>query len=360
MKKIVGFLAACLMAMIPLFAQEQEGLTIVSFAEETGSKIALASVHKRLDANDVPAALVLAEVLTKDEVAFRSPMVLDDSVKHEVNTYWVYLCAGAKSMDISHPMFETLHVDFEKASGGAIRTLKSMVTYRLVVSVPKSAESFDDILATAKDLYAKRGTFADPEQYRKGVLLYENAMKHTDCPPHTLSTLQTEMDEMKYYRKFTYLYKRAQECAAIKEAKDTYDEDSACIYRQRAYKSALKLEQKNPNSKVFKEMKNTALKDWQKLPCGQQTSKTTVTKTRTKVFGKVTISVSYAQVVGIYAGKEEKAKQNEKISLGNVNADGTYEVVLPDGYHYISFDFIKKPYYIPTDKPRYELNVEIK
>lgn len=364
MKKAI-LLILSLAILLPLAAQEQavkqEGLQVVSF-ELLQSDIS-ARTKQVLDINDVPCALVKIQVLTEDKISFKGMLVGD--VQMYLNEYWAYLAEGSKKITVSHPLYEALEVVFSDVSNGEIKKLEKLTTYKLVVSVPERAvdtvvvaETFEVKLEEARAMAAKAGEHSDSEYFRKAVGLYEAAMKHTDCPPNMLQQLQTEFDDMRFMRKYTYVYEKTCRLAAEKEQTYGYESDSVYRYLKLSLKAALKLTEKYPQLASFQQMARKAETVLGNHPLGQVTKEQLVTKERLSAFGTVTInkSVLPLNAITIYAcTKEKPSKKDPMVTIGRVKADGTFSVVLPDGYSYIIFEDEKKAHRIL--EPNTELSV---
>lgn len=352
MKKItLLFFALCSLA---LYAQE-EGMAVVSFKQDLQDLAARTA--PRFDMDSDLCALVKIQVLCEDSITFQGSYILGPAEKHQ-NEYWVYMAKGAKKVSVSHPRYEVLPVLFAEASSGEIKSLEIGSTYRLVISVPEKevdtvlvAESFEAKLEEARRLYKDRFEHSDSEYFRKAAGMYDAAMKHTDCPSEMLQPLQEEYDNMRYMRKFTFLHEKANRIASEQAATYGYNSDSTYHYLQLAYKAALKLSQKYPQSKPFKQMASAAQEKLTSHPLGQTTKKVTVIKSRPSAHGMVRLykSSMALNTISIYACKEAKPKsKSPKKLIGSVRADGSYSVILPDGYDYIIFDGEKTAHLVPA------------
>ena len=323
---------------LSLAAQEAEEdvMTVKEFYMDL--KDISAARSERTDLNGNPAALVKVQVLTEDEVTISSAMKLGD-VEHKANEYWIYMAAGAKNMKISHPLFPMITVVFSEVSGGEVVKLEGKTTYRLVIDVPRSgAESFDDILNDARKMRSEMGTHPETEYYRKAALRYDAAMKHQDCPATRLQELQVEYDEMRYYRKFTNMYNLAEEGIQRCTQNYGYDSDSVYIFLKRKYATANKLVEKNPTA-AFQQLKQTSWDNLQKHPKSKTGEVSSVNVQRRQVKGFVERSWGPTELTGIYAAKVDNSDKKDRKYIGQVAKDGSYSVVMPDGYNYIVFDF---------------------
>lgn len=334
-----------------LWAQE-EGLTVKEFYQDL--KDLTAARTDITDLNGNPPAIVKMQVLTEDEVEIKASMKLD--VQKKGNEYWVYMAAGAKSLKVTHPLYPQITVEFAQASNGTITKLEGKMTYRLVIDVPANGgETFEDILSSARELYNTRGEYTDPDIYRKGALLYDNAKRHTDCPPEQIAILNGEREQMAKLYQYTSAYKKF-----TFNAQTTRTADSVYIYLKRACNATLKMLMECPQSQAFQDLAQQALQAMKDNPNGKSEEMVTgaVTMHRTIVYGKVNSETS--QSISVYAAKEEKPKPEEKKLIGNVKADGTYKVVMPDGYNYIIFDREKKAFYVDKKQLTIEHNASLK
>ena len=126
------FLLFLLMPMT-LVAQN-EGLSVKRF-EDVSTIKQYARTQPRTDANGEYAALVLVQVLTDVKIDFTGAYLLGN-VEKKASEYWVYMAAGAKSLEIHCTGFEKLNVVFGDVSQDAIPSLKAKCTYELVINVP--------------------------------------------------------------------------------------------------------------------------------------------------------------------------------------------------------------------------------
>ena len=115
------------------FAQA-DGLSVKRFDDVSTIKQYARTQPKR-DSNGDYAALVLVQVLADVKVDFTGAYLLGD-VEKKASEYWVYMAAGAKSLEVHCTGFEKLKVDFADVSKGAVPSLVKQCTYELVVSVP--------------------------------------------------------------------------------------------------------------------------------------------------------------------------------------------------------------------------------
>ena len=98
-----------------------------------------ARTQPRKDNNGEPAALVLVQVLATDiHVDFTANYLLGD-VEKKASEYWVYMAAGAKSLEVHCAGFEKIRINFSEVSNGEITSLVKQCTYELVIALPDVA-----------------------------------------------------------------------------------------------------------------------------------------------------------------------------------------------------------------------------
>ena len=94
-----------------------------------------ASVHKRVDNNEVPCAVVRVS-LPLDGATFSGNVV--GNVVRDVSDYLVFMPAGSKKFWVKHPNYHELEIFF---GDYGIDRLESLATYRVTVNVPSTPAS---------------------------------------------------------------------------------------------------------------------------------------------------------------------------------------------------------------------------
>lgn len=108
---------------------------------EENSRDLSARVKERTDLNGISCALVKIDLPLKNVVVADYQSV--GSVDYVVNTYWVYLPAGAKKLTIQHPNFHTLTVNFPDFG---IPYVNSKTTYDMIVDLPNATTDISDVI----------------------------------------------------------------------------------------------------------------------------------------------------------------------------------------------------------------------
>ena len=326
-----------------------------------------AATHPREDLNGDICALVKVQMRFNEAAVSFGGNVMGD-VQEQKNEYWVYLTQGTKRLKITHPNYPQLLVVFADVSNGEIKALESKMTYRLVINVPAQqvievhdtiVEGFDTKLAEARAMKRDYPKHAETEYYRKAVLLYEAVMNHSQCPPDMLKQLQEDYDAMRFMRKYTYNYEK--QTAQAQRLSASFGATSDTVYNSLlvAYKCTRKLVEDYPTPafKAISDSAYTRLAKHPKAASGKVAQ--TVTRKRIVVMGTVTLKTASMQLaaVNIYAAKDLKPAAKDLKLIGRVQADGSYRVIIPDGYSHILFDGEKKAHPVAESQT---LNVEIR
>ena len=134
MKRLpIIFLSLLLLLHVKVFAQS-EGLNVKRF-EDVSTIKQYARTQPKFDNNGEHASLVLVQVLADVKVNFTGAYLLD-GVEQKASEYWVYMAAGAKSLEVHCAGYEKLKINFADVSNGEINSLIKQCTYELVISVP--------------------------------------------------------------------------------------------------------------------------------------------------------------------------------------------------------------------------------
>ena len=125
LKRLFFSLFCWLMAVGIASAQE---LTVKSM--EAAPMDLSASQYRRPDKNERPCALVKVQLTAKGAV-FGGNVIGD--VEYKTNEYWVYMSEGSYMLNIKHPDYLSLMVNFRDYG---IRSVESLNTYKLVIAMP--------------------------------------------------------------------------------------------------------------------------------------------------------------------------------------------------------------------------------
>ena len=115
----------CFWATLGLHAQE---LTVKSM--ELAAMDLSASTYQRPDKNGKPCALVKVQ-LVRPGAVFEGNVI--GETEYKTNEYWVYMSAGSYMLNIKHPNFLSLMVNFRDYD---IRSVESLTTYNLIIALP--------------------------------------------------------------------------------------------------------------------------------------------------------------------------------------------------------------------------------
>lgn len=317
-----------------------------------------------LDPTDLTAQQLRKKDLNGDLCALVKVQILDNKVEFEgdiiesslsqQNEYWVWLVDGSTYLKVSPKNSLPLTIEFEEVNP-EISEVKSGHVYDLVLSMPEAGLTFDTALKSAREHYENRIHNTKSSYYDAAVIAYDRAQTHIDCPADMIQPLRVERDTLRSIRKTTFMLER---CGTlVQENAEKYGYESKEVYKYLAgrYKFANDLVKYHPEIEGLAEIKENALRELIKHPESKKDPYATeILKNRLVVTGKVTTQLS---VVHVYACRTQKPKPNERVTIGTVEKDGTFSIIMPDGYDYIIFDGEKKAH--PVSPQQNVLNVKL-
>ena len=161
MKKILLF--CFFLAGMSAFAQEDQ-LSVVSFDV---SRQLYAQTNVKMVENDEgemePAAVIIVDIPTENQVTI-SNTLLNEIIKKEGNSYYLYMHPGAKRLKIAVLNIGTLDIEF-RAITPEIVALKPKMTYDLKIHVPQPdtivelvevKQTYEDLKKEARSMYGLR------------------------------------------------------------------------------------------------------------------------------------------------------------------------------------------------------------
>lgn len=129
MKKLIILLLSVFATIATVQAQEISVKSMEQLSMDLSARI-----NARKDFNGQNCALVKVQIPV-DDVVFDGNVV--GTVEHQVNEYLVYMTAGSKTLDIRHPRYHTLSINF---ADHGIASLEQLVTYRLILNAEQLQE----------------------------------------------------------------------------------------------------------------------------------------------------------------------------------------------------------------------------
>lgn len=373
MKKILLF--CFFLAGMSAFAQEDQ-LSVVSFdvSRQIYAQTNVKMVENTETGEMEPAAVIIVDIPTENQVTI-SDSYLNEIIKKEGNSYYLYMQPGAKKLKIAVLNIGTLNIKFSDITP-EIGSLKPKMTYDLKIHVPQPdtivelvevKQTYEDLKKEARSMYGLRQSKNTTEFFLNAMKKYNAAMGHQDMPAYEAESLNKEFSEMKEMRQYTYAieeyWRRAESLARTKYFEhDTvlYQLTAACALAQKLYgrypfdgfrillTKAKNKENSHPRSPNYVPQPKSSITDFSY-------------SSSNSAYGKVTqrtVVIPY-ESINIYAVKTSKPKKDDrKQYVGRVKKDRTYNVELPDGYDYIIFDGEKEGHYVYTNNQ--EINVYIK
>ena len=119
-------LLLCMLCALPAWSQDMK-VRSLTVAQSDMS----ASVERRPDRNGTPCGLVKVQLPLPGATFDQTGMVIGN-VNYKSGEYWVYMNDGAYMLEIRHPNFHPLFINFNDYG----ITVKKLVTYKLVIDVP--------------------------------------------------------------------------------------------------------------------------------------------------------------------------------------------------------------------------------
>jgi hypothetical protein len=213
-------------------------------------------------------------------------------------------------------------------------------------------ETFDEILATAKNRYNEYPQHTDFNFYDGTMAAYKKVLGHKQCPDGMRPSLQVEYDSIISMRKWVNFYERGLQLAQKAEPKSK-DEYKYLLVQLRSVNHLLDY---HPEISGFKVIRDQVKKSIGENPNSKYTVK------RQRVSGKVSFADAKESrpfnSLKVYASPSEKIDRKLSDQIGNVNTDGTYSVLIPDNFRYIYVTGEKKAHYIGDGRDK--LDIEIK
>lgn len=237
----------------------------------------------------------------------------------------------------------------ERYGGGTIdlhEPAKKHKVYKVVLDVPLLEDSYDDLLVMAKDLYNNYKNHTESSYYDKARIAYDKLMAHEKCPQNLLEVFRCERDTMASIRKYTYFAEETEKRANKAEREKGFVSEEVYKNLSGEYTFLHRLATYHPEVKGFADKKEKVWERLSKHPKAKETVKEVETVHRQVIAGKVKKSNAYdtrplnslhVNVSTQYDVSKKDAREAAK-QIGNVAADGTFSVVIPDGYTYLFID----------------------
>ena len=254
-------------------------------------------------------------------------------------------------IEVSGDKTNKIVIDYNQVKG---MNPMSLLRYNILIlneTVIKE-ETFDEILTTAKSRYKEYPQHTDFNFYDGAMTAYKKALGHRQCPDIMRPDLQVEYDSIASMRKWVNFYEKAHQLTQKAEPKSK-DEYKYLLVQLRTVNHMLN---HHPEVTGFAAIRDRVKKSISENP------NSTYTVKRQRVSGKI----SFADVkesrpfnsLKVFASHTEKVDRKLSDQIGNVNADGTYSVLIPDNFTYIYVSGEKKAHYIGNGREK--LDIEIK
>ncbi len=296
-----------------------------------------ARTNPRMDANNEPCALVKVVIPSVEGMQFEGWVV--GKVQYKPGEYQVYVPAGAKKIQFRHPDYAPGEIRFTLP-------IEGKCTYRVTLDVPTTATTYEDLIDIAREYSRNYRDHTESSYYLAAITAYDQAIGHNDCPQTERDEIFEERNRLAAIRKLTYFREKADTLVHKAEAEHGFTSEDTYKVLSGEYNIANKLVSQYPEIEGFKTIQQQVHDRLVQHPMAQEMITTTVTKQRQKITGRVSFRNEYAAVpfntLSIYASPTSKINPRQSELIGNVKADGTFKIVVPDDMKYIYVDGEKK------------------
>lgn len=291
------------------------------------------------DYNGDNCALIIVG-LAVDDAEFEGNIIRSERKPN--GEYWVYITNGSEEFQINTKDFLPEPVDFVKLG---ITKVEGGRTYRMNVEHPNLAQSFDELCSIAKNYYAEYPSHTESSFYDAAKIAYDNAIKHNDCPFNLRDSLRAEYDLMADLRRNTYLVEAAEKKAKEFEREKGFDSDEVFKYLGGEIGFIDRILKAHPEMAVFNSLRSDVAQKLGRHPKSKiKDGEEVIMRKRETISGTVSFKNEYMAIpferMKIYATSSSEIKNGQSRMIGKVNADGTFNVVKPDGinplYIYVS------------------------
>lgn len=318
--------------------------------------------HKVMDRSGEPCAMLRVTGPLLKGMTFDTLQVV--KCIPQVGEYLLYVSANPrasiKSLKFGHPKYGAGAIELPQE----ILPFKEQTVYRIYLEVPDLNVTYDELLAEAIEYDDDYPLHTESVYFLAAANAYEAASKHKDCPLDKKDDLQRQANRMLNIRKAIYKVERCGELAQDLEQKYGFTHDSVYLYLQAKYKNLDRVIISYPEIKSLTPLRDEAWNQLQQHPNSKKTETITVMEKRQTITGKVT-RTSDSDIplssLGIYASQREDVSKKEArysaVTIGKVNADGTFSVIMPDDYSYIYVSGEKKAHYISPEMTTLNINL---
>lgn len=232
-----------------------------------------------------------------------------------------------------------------------------------VVSI---TESFESLLAHAKEMFATYPTHMESSFYDAAKIAYDKVINHNDCPFNLRDSLRSEYDVMAELRRNTYLVEAAEKKANDFEKEKGFDSDEVFRYLGGEIGFIDRLLKSHPEMQIFQAKRDDVARKLELHPKSKiKDGEEIVKHKRETVSGSISFKNKYMAIpferMKVYATSSSKIKNGQSRMIGKVNSDGTYSVVKPDGidplYIYVSGEK-DDAHYVPSGFTKLDIIVK--
>lgn len=226
--------------------------------------------------------------------------------------------------------------------------------------------SFEELLTTARQYYKDYPHHSDFNFFEGANIAYKNAINHNDCPIELREEIRKEHDSLLSIRKDIYLIEQTSDRVAQAEEKEGFNSDGVYKYLSAQINFANRILKNHLECSAIEQLRDSLLTRISSHPKASVEAGTeTVTHKRDKLSGSVSFKNKYMAIqfenMRVYAIPTKQIKGTKSRIIGRVNADGTYDVVKPDGlsslYIYVTGEK-DEAHYVPNGTTHLDIIVK--
>lgn len=198
------------------------------------------------------------------------------------------------------------------------------------------SETFESLLAHARDMYAEYPLHTDYNYYEAARIAYEKAINHNDCPHELREAIRAEQDTILSLRRKTFAIEKAAARVQKYEAEKGFESDEVFKYLGGQINVINMILKYHPEISQFVTIKQSLIERAQKHPQGKTLDGyESVTHQREKISGTISFKNEYMSIpfnkLRVYASTTKNIQDSKSRIICKVNDDGTYSAVKPEG-----------------------------
>lgn len=205
--------------------------------------------------------------------------------------------------------------------------------------------SFEELLEDARYYILNYRNNFKSSYYDAALNAYKKAIEHNDCPFELREPLRLENDTLAYLHKYTLYHEKADTLVRKNESEKGFASEEVWKWLLADHKFLDLLIQEHPEMDYFKTLDNQVQNRISAHPNAKKQVQEIVTLQAQRIKGTVRIDNKYLDIplnsISVYASPYSTIKKDDRKQLrliGQVDANGQFNVIIPHGMHYIILD----------------------